>query len=168
MIRSALDIVSAWASVLATTKSTPCSPLAIMLLTALPPAPPVPKTVIRGLSSRTSGIFRLMLMFASRKRRHRRRVGPVRRRPIADVDRVIRSSREAIVRPVRYSRPLLPSAAFAAVRNARDAPPADRPAAPSRRQMQAPLLPPAARQCRAVARSAPGDAELARRARPRR
>src|SRR5215831_8992298 len=82
MIRSALDIVSAWASVLATTKSTPCSPLAIMLLTALPPAPPVPKTVIRGLSSRTSGIFRLMLMFASLSGHHRRRVGPVRRRPM--------------------------------------------------------------------------------------
>src|SRR6185312_14005325 len=65
MMRSALDIVSAWASVLATTKSTPCSPLVIMLLTAFPPAPPVPNTVIRGLSSRTSGIFRLMLMFAS-------------------------------------------------------------------------------------------------------
>src|SRR5215475_10245118 len=65
MMRSALDMVSAWASVFATTKSTPCSPLVIMLLTALPPAPPVPNTVIRGFSSRTSGIFRLMLMFAS-------------------------------------------------------------------------------------------------------
>jgi hypothetical protein len=65
MMRSALDVVSACASVLATTKSTPISPLVIMLLTALPPAPPVPNTVIRGLSSRMSGIFRLMVMSAS-------------------------------------------------------------------------------------------------------
>src|SRR6516162_1144538 len=65
MMRSAFDVVSAWASVLATTNSTPCRPLAIMLLTALPPAPPVPNTVIRGLSSRISGIFRLMLISAS-------------------------------------------------------------------------------------------------------
>src|SRR5262245_43339738 len=65
MMRSAFDMVSAWASVLATTKSTPCSPLVIMLLTALPPAPPVPNTVIRGFNSRMSGIFRLMLMCAS-------------------------------------------------------------------------------------------------------
>src|ERR1700722_7393778 len=33
-----------------------------MLLTALPPAPPTPKTVIRGFNSRMSGIFKLMLM----------------------------------------------------------------------------------------------------------
>ena len=62
MMRSACDMVSAWASVLATTKSTPCSPALIMLLTALPPAPPTPKTVIRGFNSRMSGIFKLMLM----------------------------------------------------------------------------------------------------------
>src|SRR3984893_2123938 len=62
MMRSARDIVRAWASVLPTTKSTPCSPALIMLLTALPPAPPTPKTVIRGFNSRMSGIFKLMLM----------------------------------------------------------------------------------------------------------
>jgi hypothetical protein len=31
------------------------SPEAIMLLTALPPAPPTPHTMIRGFSSRSSG-----------------------------------------------------------------------------------------------------------------
>src|ERR1700751_5640931 len=61
-MRCAFDIVSACASVLATTKSTPCNPAVIMLLTALPPAPPTPKTVIRGFNSRISGIFKLMLM----------------------------------------------------------------------------------------------------------
>src|SRR3972149_5784021 len=64
-MRSALDSVSACAAVLATTKSTPCRPAVIMLLTALPPAPPTPNTVIRGFISRMSGIFRLMVMFAS-------------------------------------------------------------------------------------------------------
>src|ERR1700730_18220129 len=74
MMRSAREVVSAWASVLATTKSTPWRPAAIMLLTALPPAPPTPNTVIRGFSSRMSGIFKLMLMAAScvRGRMHRR------------------------------------------------------------------------------------------------
>src|SRR5688500_13221110 len=62
MRRSALVIESAWASVLATTKSTPCSPASIMLLTALQPAPPTPKTVILGFSSVMSGIFRLILI----------------------------------------------------------------------------------------------------------
>jgi hypothetical protein len=42
---------SACASVLATTNSTPSSCFSIMLLTALPPAPPTPNTVIRGFSS---------------------------------------------------------------------------------------------------------------------
>src|SRR4051794_7108147 len=62
MMRSALDMVSACASVLATTKSTPDRPISIMLLTALPPAPPTPNTVMRGLSSRMSGTFRLIVI----------------------------------------------------------------------------------------------------------
>ncbi len=60
MIRSAREEASAWASVLATTKSTPESPETIMLLTALPPAPPTPQTMIRGFNSRSSGAFRLI------------------------------------------------------------------------------------------------------------
>ena len=46
-----LSPANACASVLATTKSTPWSSLEIMLLTALPPAPPTPRTVIRGFRS---------------------------------------------------------------------------------------------------------------------
>src|SRR5262245_49982987 len=65
MMRVAFDMVSACASVLATTKSTPCNPAVIMLLTALPPAPPTPKTVIRGFSSLMSGGVRLSAMVAS-------------------------------------------------------------------------------------------------------
>src|ERR1700726_448332 len=79
MMRSAREVVSAWASVLATTNATPWSPALIMLLTALPPAPPTPNTVIRGFSSLISGIFKLMLMAASllRRRSKRQRVaGP--------------------------------------------------------------------------------------------
>jgi hypothetical protein len=34
----------------------------------LPPAPPTPNTVILGFNSRMSGIFKLMLMAASRVR----------------------------------------------------------------------------------------------------
>ncbi|MNT66152.1 hypothetical protein D3C72_2041930 [compost metagenome] len=62
MIRSALVMVSAWASVLATTKSTPWRPAVIMLLTALPPPPPTPNTVIRGFSSVISGFCSLMVI----------------------------------------------------------------------------------------------------------
>src|SRR5262245_58697520 len=51
-----------------------------MLLTALPPAPPTPKTVMRGFSSRMSGIFRLMLMGASCWGGVCRRLSPVRHR----------------------------------------------------------------------------------------
>jgi hypothetical protein len=50
MMRSALEVVSAWASAGAT-GSAPARPLLIILLTALPPAPPHPNTVIRGFNS---------------------------------------------------------------------------------------------------------------------
>src|SRR5450759_1294616 len=63
MMRSAFDMVSACASVLAMTKSTPCRPAAIMLLTALPPAPPTPNTIMRAFISRMSV---MLVMFASR------------------------------------------------------------------------------------------------------
>src|SRR4051812_2305692 len=65
MMRSAFDMVSAWASVLATTKSTPRSPAVIMLFTALPPPPPTPNTQMRGLSSVMSGFLRLIVIFLS-------------------------------------------------------------------------------------------------------
>src|SRR4029434_7831479 len=96
MMRSAFDMVSACASVLATTKSTPCSPAVIMLLTALPPAPPTPHTVMRGIIARRSVIVRWIVMFASGMHGQqalrraegadhafaRRRNGPFRHRPI--------------------------------------------------------------------------------------
>ncbi|VUF12935.1 hypothetical protein MTDSW087_02630 [Methylobacterium dankookense] len=63
--RSAFEEVSACASVLATTNSQPRRPDSIMLLTALPPAPPTPNTVMRGLSSRMSGAWREMAMVSS-------------------------------------------------------------------------------------------------------
>jgi len=50
------------ASVLAQTKSTPSNPCAIILLTAFPPAPPTPNTVMRGFTSWMSGMARLMVM----------------------------------------------------------------------------------------------------------
>src|SRR5205085_2167115 len=103
MMRSALDMVSACASVLATTKSQPTKPAVIMLLTAWPPAPPTPNTVIRGLSSRISGIFRLIVMAASPERRRRcRRVGPVRRRPARCCDG--RIPLEALAKPSSHLR----------------------------------------------------------------
>src|SRR5271157_4798312 len=62
MIRSAREEVSAWASVLATIKSTPDRPETIMLLTALPPAPPTPHTMMRGFNSLNWGAFRFIGM----------------------------------------------------------------------------------------------------------
>src|ERR1700684_913783 len=62
MMRSAFEEASAWASVLATMKSTPTRPETIILLTALPPAPPTPHTMIRGFNSRSSGAFKLMVI----------------------------------------------------------------------------------------------------------
>src|SRR5258707_889349 len=44
-------------------KLTPSSRALIMLLTALPPAPPTPSTVIRGLSSFDSAALRLIVMY---------------------------------------------------------------------------------------------------------
>src|ERR1700743_451034 len=65
MMRSAREDVSACASVLATMKSTPDRPEPIILLTALPPAPPTPHTMMRGFNSLSSGAFRLIDMLAS-------------------------------------------------------------------------------------------------------
>ena len=57
---------SDWASVLATRNSTPPSFASIMLLTALPPAPPTPTTMIFGLRvASVSGTERLIVMGAS-------------------------------------------------------------------------------------------------------
>ena len=75
----------------------PADRLVIMLLTALPPAPPTPNTVIRGFSSRMSGIFRLMrhvCLFMTRKSCTPGRAGP----PPAVADVVIGSS-EALAQP---------------------------------------------------------------------
>src|SRR5215467_6850229 len=48
MRRSTPEEANACASVLATMNSAPVSPAAIILLTALPPAPPTPITTMRG------------------------------------------------------------------------------------------------------------------------
>ena len=53
MRRSAGELLSACASVLATMKSTPSTEAAIMFAMALPPAPPTPITAMRGFSSST-------------------------------------------------------------------------------------------------------------------
>ena len=56
------DFDKACASVLAATNSTPDKPACIMLLIALPPAPPTPKTVILGFSSFSSGTLKFKTM----------------------------------------------------------------------------------------------------------
>ena len=66
MRRSASDCFIACASVLQTMNSQPLRPERIMLLTALPPAPPTPTTVMRGFSScSSSGMLRLKVMLSS-------------------------------------------------------------------------------------------------------
>ena len=55
IVRGAQELASACASVLAAMKSTPSSRFSIMLLTALPPAPPTPNTVMRARRSCSSG-----------------------------------------------------------------------------------------------------------------
>src|SRR5262245_58697465 len=64
------DCARAWASVLATMKSTPSRFCLIMLLTALPPAPPTPTTVIFGFSSNeTFGMDRFNVIASSMSQR---------------------------------------------------------------------------------------------------
>jgi hypothetical protein len=62
-----------------------------MLLTALPPAPPTPKTVIRGFNSRMSGIFKLMLMACLIVARAGSAASPAGPRPIRDVESLART-----------------------------------------------------------------------------
>src|ERR1700756_732045 len=62
ILRGALDCRSACASVLQTTNSQPIRFDRIMLLTAFPPAPPTPTTVMRGFISYSSlGMLRLIM-----------------------------------------------------------------------------------------------------------
>ncbi|POF61599.1 hypothetical protein KMAL_27910 [Novacetimonas maltaceti] len=70
MRRSALLWDSCCASVLATTNSTPCSCMLIMLSTALVPPPPTPNTVMRGVKSEwfCCGMVRFRVMVGSRRR----------------------------------------------------------------------------------------------------
>ena len=62
ILESLNDLERACASVLAATNSTPDKPASIMLLIALPPAPPTPNTVILGLSSFSSGTLKFKTM----------------------------------------------------------------------------------------------------------
>ena len=62
IFESLKDLDRACASVLAATNSTPDNPDWIILLIALPPAPPTPNTVIFGLSSFSSGTLKFKTM----------------------------------------------------------------------------------------------------------
>src|SRR4029077_10956672 len=65
ILRGAADSCRACASVLQTMNSHPTRFERIMLLTAFPPAPPTPTTVMRGLSSCSSlGMLRLIITMA--------------------------------------------------------------------------------------------------------
>src|SRR6478609_5572316 len=87
MMRSARDEVSACASVLATMKSTPERPDTIMLLTALPPAPPTPHTMMRGFNSLSSGALISIVIFPPRRFGARRRFPLFPRPSYQDPDR---------------------------------------------------------------------------------
>src|SRR5580700_230101 len=78
MTRWAREEARACASVLATTKSTPDRPETIMLLIALPPAPPTPHTTMRGLSSFSCGAFKLIGIPCLSRYARRRRLHPPR------------------------------------------------------------------------------------------
>jgi hypothetical protein len=59
-MRSAFDMVSAWASVLATTNSTALQPARDHVVDRIAASTATPNTVIRGFSSRMSGTFVLL------------------------------------------------------------------------------------------------------------
>ena len=112
MMRSALELVSAWASVLATMKSTPTRPETIILLTALPPAPPTPQTMMRGFNSLSSGIFKLIviawpLVYSSRSHRPCFSMSPVsgrRRRRPENLETVLQPPADTVHVAVRSGR----------------------------------------------------------------
>ena len=66
--REAGEVLKACASVLATMNSTPSISAAIMLAIALPPAPPIPMTVMRGRrSSLAAGPILMLISWSSRR-----------------------------------------------------------------------------------------------------
>src|SRR6516165_3598359 len=157
MMRSALDMVSACASVLATTKSTPCRPAAIMLFTALPPAPPTPNTVRRGFISRISAN---LVMFASgllEQARYERTL--VTCRPCGLLPLL---SRLDVLAGVRLGR--WPIGRWSAELSARLQAVPSLPSPPSSRQSPGAALPPGGLRDRAHVRNLHGDSLLLLRA----
>ena len=171
MMRSAFDVVSACASVLATTKSTPCKPGGDHVVDGVAAGAADPEHGDPRLQLPDVGNFQIdahvCLLFA-RTQSIRNAAGCCRSaagrcRGMLVGCGSIRSSRAAIVRPVRCSRPSLSGgAAYAAVRNVRDAPPADRPADRPRPRRPGPWPLPASRRCRADARARPDAPRIVR------